>query len=76
MNIKKAKEVLAVNKLDLSNYGLDLLPIKTIKIDSFQIKNDDDYDDTKWDKTAYLIGVVEETDVSIERIHKSNYSCS
>lgn len=63
MNIKKAKEVLATNVLDLSMAGMDLMPMKTVKIQTFEIMNKskaNPNEQTTWYEKAHLLGLVDE----------------
>lgn len=58
MNIEKAKEILAYNKLDLSMAGIDYIPVKTVNIERFEIMNKSNNEDTNWSERAYLLGLV------------------
>ena len=64
MNLKKAKEVLATNVLDLSYCGMGFMPMKTIEIEVFEImnqsKSDPHNEQTAWHERAYLLGLVDE----------------
>ncbi len=63
MTIKKAKEILSKNVLDLSTAGMDYMPMKTISIETFEIMNkskDTNAFETSRHEKAYLIGLVGE----------------
>lgn len=64
MNLKKAKEVLATNVLDLSYCGMGFMPMKTIEIGVFEIMNESESDPhsdyTAWHERAYILGLVDE----------------
>lgn len=65
MNKKEAREVLAKNSLYLDYAGLDLIPMKTIQINYYEVMNETKYPhknhgDTTSIEQAVLLGVVGE----------------
>jgi len=62
MTIKKAKEILSKNVLDLSMAGMDFMPMKTITIETFEIMNKSKNPnalETSCHEKAYLLGLVD-----------------
>jgi hypothetical protein len=57
MTIEKAKEILAYNKLNLSIAGMELLPVKTVNINTFIIIDDGNYEEYN---SAVLFGLLKE----------------
>jgi hypothetical protein len=74
MNIKKAKEVLATNVLDLSTAGMDYMPMRTVEIETFEIMNkskaNPNDEETTWYEKAHLLGLVDEN----KKTHSGQYS--
>jgi len=69
MNKKEAREVLAKNSLYLDYAGIDLIPMKTIQINYYEIMNETKYPhknhgETTWIEQAVLLGVVGENNVT------------
>lgn len=59
MKLQKAKEVLSENALDLSQAGMDYMPMRTVEIETFEIMNKPNDEETTWYEKAYLIGLVD-----------------
>jgi hypothetical protein len=63
MTIKKAKEILSKNVLDLSMVGLDYMPMRTVEIETFEImnksKSNPNDTETTCHEKAYLLGLVD-----------------
>lgn len=74
MNIKKAKEVLATNVLNLSITGMDYMPMKTVEIEIFEIMNkskaNPNDEETAWHEKAHLLGLVDKN----KKAHSGEYS--
>lgn len=63
MNIKRAKDVLSKNVINLSKAGMNYMPMKTVEIETFEIMNKsklkpNDEGTTCFEK-AYLLGLVD-----------------